>query len=80
MTIKINAPKDDGEKRIKLFLPVPLGLLNIRFIWKYLPPEQRQYQAIARDIVKALKEFKKENGPWNLVEVDAEDAKVLIRI
>ncbi len=80
MTIRINAPKDDGEKRIKLFFPVPLALLNIPFIWRFLPAEQRQYQGIAGDIVKALKEFRRENGPWNLVEVDSEDAKVLIRI
>jgi len=81
MTIKINVPKEEGEGRMRFTLPVPLGLLNIPFIWRFLPPEQQKYQSMARELVKALKQFKKQNGSWNLVEVDSkEEGLVRIRI
>ena len=42
----------------------------------------REDKPIAADLVKAMKEFKRENGSWNLVEVDTADGSthVLIRV
>ncbi len=78
MTIKIDSRKDEGEGRFRLFLPVPLGLLNIPFVWRFLPPEQKQYQTIAGEIVKALRDFKKKNGSWDLVDVHSADGDVVV--
>ena len=81
MTIKINAKKDEGEGRIKLHFPVPLVLLNLGFVWNHLPPEQKQYKPIAKELVRALKEYKRQNGSWDLVNVQtAEGDEVRIRI
>ena len=81
MTIKINAKKDEGEGRIKLHFPVPLVLLNLGFVWNHLPPEQKKYKPIAKELVRALKEYKRQNGSWDLVNVQtAEGDEVRIRI
>ncbi|MBR2281373.1 MAG: hypothetical protein IJ863_01985 [Spirochaetales bacterium] len=81
MRIRINEPKENGSRRFRLNLPVPLGLLNLPLTWRFLPPEQKQYQPIAKALVKALKEYRKENGSWNLVEVHTHDNQdIIIRI
>jgi len=79
MIVKINAPRDNG-KRIRLFFPVPLWLARMKFIWKFVPPEGRQYAEMAPEMIRALQDYKRMYGPWNLVEVDSKDAHVLIRI
>ena len=81
MIIKVNAPKEEKEGRIHFTIPVPLSLLQLKFIWRFLPEEQRIYQSMATELVKALKQYKRENGSWILVEVHShDDANVLIRI
>ena len=82
MRITISAPKESGKGRFNLNLAFPLALVGWRFIWKHLPQESRQYAVIAPQMAKALCEYKRENGSWNLVEVQTADgeAKVLIRV
>ena len=82
MRICINAPKGDGEGRFRLYLPIPLWMARFSFIWKHLPEPSRQYAAIAPELVKALRQYKRENGSWNLVEVHTADgeANVVIRV
>lgn len=82
MRIRIIAPREDKPGNFRLNLPVPLWVARLRFIWKFLPEESRKYEPIAADLVKAMKKFKRENGSWNLVEVDTADGSthVLIRV
>lgn len=82
MRISIRAPRENGKGTFRLFLPVPLWIARCGFIWKYLPEEQRYWAGMARELVRALKEYKRQNGSWNLVEVQrAEDnTHVTIRI
>ena len=82
MKIRIRAPRENGKGNFRLFLPVPLGLAKCRFIWKHLPQEQRFWADIAPHVVEALKQYKRENGSWNLVEVHSADdgTDVVIRI
>lgn len=80
MTIRVDTPKENGNGRFRLFLPVPLGLLSTRFALNFIPREYRQYSGAAHALVRALKEYKRLNGSWNLVEVESGDTHVLIRI
>lgn len=82
MRIRICAPRENGKGNFRLLLPVPLGIAKWNFIWKHVPEEQRIYAGMASQLVKALKQYKRENGSWNLVEVHrAEDnTHVTIRI
>ena len=79
MRISIDAPKDDN-KRFRLFLPVPLWFARFRFIWRILPEDIRMYEPAATEIIRILKEYKRQNGPWDLVEVDSKDTHIRIRI
>ena len=81
MRISIDAPKENNG-RFRLNLPVPLWICRFGFIWKHLPKESQQFAPIASEVVKALKDYKKENGSWNLVEVQTADneTQVLVRV
>lgn len=79
MRISIDAPRDN-DKRFRLFLPVPLWIARLRFIWRFLPEESRQYAPVAAELVRVLKMYKRENGSWNLIEVDSRDTHMEIRI
>ena len=82
MRIQISAPKDSGNGRFNLNFAFPLALLRWRFVWKHLPEGSRQYAVIAPQMMRALRQYKKENGSWNLVEVQTADkeTRVLIRV
>ncbi len=81
MRISINVPKEDSDGRFRMFLPIPLGLLKMKFLWRHMPPEEQKYAAIAGELVKALRQYKRENGPWDLVEVHSHDGgDVRIRV
>ena len=81
MRITINAPREDKPgRRFRLYLPVPLSLLGWRFIWKHLPEQSRMYAPIASDLVRALKEYRRKYGSWNLVEVHTADDDTHVRI
>ena len=81
MRINVVAPRENG-KTFRLHLPVPLFMAGWSFIWKHLPPESRQYAQIAPDLVRAMRQYKRQNGSWNLVEVETADkrTKVFIRV
>ena len=79
MRIRISAPKDNG-KRFHLYLPVPLFVARWGFIWKHLPEPSRQYAPVASKVVSALKEYKRQNGSWNLVEVQTADGSTTVEI
>ena len=80
MRRSICAPKEDKPGNFRLNLPVPLWAARFRFIWKFLPEESRKYEPIAMDLVRALRTYKRENGSWNLVEVDTADGSTHVRI
>lgn len=81
MRISVVAPREDSDKRFRLFLPVPLWIARWRFIWKFLPEPSRQYEPVAKELVRALKQYKRENGSWDLVEVNTTDGtRVRIRV
>ena len=82
MRIRICAPRENKPGNFRLNLPVPLWIARFSFIWKHLPAESRKFEPIAAELVKALKDFKRENGSWNLVEVDKADGSthVMIRV
>ena len=79
MRICIDAPRDNN-KRFRLFLPVPLWFARLRFIWRFLPEDIRMYEPAAKEIIRILKEYRRQNGSWNLVEVDSQDTHIRIRI
>ena len=82
MRVSIRAPRENRKGYFRLNLWVPLGIAGWRFIWRFVPEEAKPYTAITAEVVRALKEFKRENGPWNLVEVDSPDnnTHVVIRV
>lgn len=81
MRIKVVAPREDSGKSFRLFLPVPLGIASWSFIWRFLPEQSRIYAPIAKDLVRALRQYKRENGSWNLVEVNTTDGtRINIRV
>jgi hypothetical protein len=80
MRIRVIAPREDPEKQFRLFLPVPLGIARWRFIWRFLPEEARLYAPVAAELVRALKQYKREYGSWNLVEVKTADGKTHVEI
>ncbi len=80
MRINVIAPREDGRKDFHLNLPVPLFMAGWSFIWKHLPKESRQYADIAPQLVKALRQYKRENGSWNLVEVHTADGRTRVTI
>ena len=80
MRIRVVAPGKDEGKQFRLFLPVPLGIARWRFIWRFLPQETRQFAPFAAELVRALKQYKRENGSWNLVEVNRADGKTRVEI
>lgn len=79
MRICIDAPRDNN-KRFRLFLPVPLWFARFSFIWRIIPEDIRMYEPAAKEIIRILKEYRRQNGPWNLVEVDSKDTHIRIRI
>ncbi len=81
MRIKVVTPRENG-KVFRLRLPVPLFLAGWSFIWKHLPPQSRQYAAIAPQLVRAMRQYKRTYGSWNLVEVETADksTNVVIRV
>ena len=81
MRINVVAPRENG-KVFRLRLPVPLFLASWSFIWKHLPPESIQFADVAPQLVKALRQYKRTYGSWNLVEVETADnrTKVVIRV
>lgn len=80
MRIRVIAPREDTDKQFRLFLPVPIGIVRWRFIWRFLPEEARRYAPVAAELVRALKQYKRENGSWNLVEVNRADGKTRVEI
>ena len=80
MRIRVIAPREDTDKQFRLFLPVPLGIARWRFIWRFLPEEARRYAPVAAELVRALKQYKREHGSWNLVEVNRADGKTRVEI
>ena len=80
MRIRVIAPREDPEKQFRLFLPVPLGIARWRLIWRFLPEEARLYAPVAAELVRALKQYKRENGSWNLVEVNTADGNTRVEI
>lgn len=81
MKIRVFSPKDDQKKAFRLYLPIPLGILKWRVIWKYAPEETKPYLEFANVLVDAMKEYKRANGGWDLVDISTSDGtKVNIRI
>ena len=81
MRISVVAPREDSDKCFRLFLPVPLGIAGWSFIWRFLPEQSRMYAPIAKELVRALRQYKRENGSWNLVEVNTTDGtQISIRV
>ncbi len=80
MRIRVIAPREDTGKTFRLFLPVPLGIARWRFIWRFLPQEARQFAPFAAELVRALKQYKREHGSWNLVEVNRADGRTRVEI
>lgn len=81
MRISVVAPREDSDKCFRLFLPVPLGIAGWSFIWRFLPEQSRMYTPIAKELVRALRQYKRENGSWNLVEVNTTDGtRISIRV
>ena len=80
MRIRVVAPRENTDKTFRLFLPVPLGIARWRFIWRFLPEGARLYAPVADKLVRALKQYKRENGSWNLVEVNTADGKTRVEI
>ena len=81
MRISVVAPRDESQKNFRLFLPVPLWIARWHFIWRFLPEESQKYAPIAKDLVRAMREYKRANGSWNLIEVDSTDGtRVRIRV
>ncbi len=80
MRIRVIAPREDTGKTFRFYLPVPLGIARWRFIWRFLPEEARRYAPVAAELVRALKQYKREHGSWNLVEVNRADGKTRVEI
>jgi len=82
MRIRICAPRENGKGNFRLFLPVPLGIAKWRFIWNHLPAEQRIWADLAPALVDAIRQYKRENGSWDLVEVHCpkDNTHVTIRV
>ena len=80
MRIRVIAPREDPEKQFRLCRPGPLGIARWRVIWRFLPEEARLYAPVAAELVRALKQYKREYGSWNLVEVKTADGKTHVEI
>ena len=80
MRIRVVASREEAGRQFRLCLPVPLGIARWRFIWRFLPEEAGRYAPAAAKLVRALKQYKRENGSWNLVEVNAADGNTRVEI
>lgn len=71
----------DAESKKKLVFLFPVSAVKWRFIWRYTGAEYKKYYKISKDIYKALKKYVRENGHFDLVDVDSNDGdRVKIRI
>ena len=80
MKIMINAPRESGKGRFRLALALPLGIAKWKFIWRHLPQEARMYEDVAAKAVQALRNYRRQYGHWDLVEVYQQDDGTRVRI
>ncbi len=85
MKILVTTP----ELRFPIRMTFPIGVLRSRWIWrialKYTDDDQKQdimmYRSMIADSVDVLQEYVRNNGHFNLVEVEERDGtRVVIRI
>ena len=80
MRITINAPRESGKGRFRLALALPLGIAKWKFIWRHLPEEARKYEDVASKSVQVLKDYRRQYGHWDLVDVYQQDDGTRVRI
>lgn len=77
------------ELAIPIKLSLPTSLLKWNVIWKFIirntDPDEReeliQYRQIVSECLEVLRQYVRENGHFNLVEVENEDGDyVLVRL
>lgn len=82
MIIKFAIPSDSHKDRIiKFSIPIPITLAGSKLLWKLVPKRIRKFAPCVKDAVKALKQFRRHNGRWNIIDVYSPDGShVVIRV
>lgn len=66
----------------KLVLWFPLSFLKFKFIWKKVNNEDMHIdlETLRINFYKSIKDYVKENGHFNILEVESKGRKVVIRV
>lgn len=75
MIIRIKQNKSEESKGRNIFFPVPLFVFKWRFVREQLSKELEGFETVVPLLIDALREYKRKNGHWTLVEVDTADGE-----
>ena len=72
-----------NNKKVKFLFPTKLGLncITCRIIWKKL--KQENVDAKYRDLIKFMKcclKYRKRNKSWNILEIESEGKRIIVKI